>query len=91
MSKKNNERETELLGIIAADATRATIANILKKDLLLAPLHKEVCLCFDFSIGEYQCLRKIKVPRELARDILRYVEDWSKDDRISAEKEFDRL
>lgn len=91
MKKKLTERETELIKAIAEDTALAERARDINDSILMAPLNEKVKLCFNFSIGQYHSFRTIRVPRGLARGILKYIEDWSDGDRIFAESEFDKL
>lgn len=91
MIKKLSKRENELLEIIAADNGRVVKSRAIKEDILIAPWNEDVTLGFSFPIGDFPCIRTIRVPRDLANKVLGYIEDWSVDDRTFAEQEFDRL
>ena len=91
MKKETDDEETKLLKTIAEDTTRAEIARDVDKDVLFAPRDKNIRLCFNFSIGKSHCFRTIRISRELARDILKFIEYWSLNERTIAEAKFDRL
>lgn len=91
MKKETYDEETKLLKTIAEDTTMVKRARDVGEDVLKASLDKKVSLCFNFSIGNSHCFRTIRVPRELAGDILKFIEYWAMNDRVIAEEKFDRL
>lgn len=91
MKKKIDDEETKLLKTIAADTAMVKRARDVGEDVSKASLDKKVTLCFNFSIGNSHCFRTIRIPRELAGDILKFIEYWGLNKRTIAEAKFDRL
>lgn len=91
MKKETDDEETKLLKTIAEDTAMVKRARDVGKDVLMASLDKKVNLSFNFSIGNSHGFRTIRVPRELAGDILKFIEYWGLNERTIAEAKFDRL